>query len=57
MGTEISLDVGGLSVAWSKNHRGTDHGFLFQSADRRRVPSDEGDKQAEDAILMFLKWI
>ncbi len=49
MGTEISLDVGGLSVAWSKNHRGTDHGFLFQSADRRRVPSDEGDKQAEGA--------
>jgi|TARA_R110001606_G_scaffold274729_2_gene423126 hypothetical protein len=48
VGTEISLDIGGMSVAWSKNHRGMDHGFLFQSTDRRRVPFGEDDKQAED---------
>lgn len=48
MGTEISLDIGGMSIAWSKNHRGIDHGFLFQPADRRRVPFDEDEKQAED---------
>ena len=42
MGTEISLDVAGLTVDWSKNQLGADHGFLFQSEDRRRVaPEDE----------------
>ena len=43
MGTEISLDIAGLSVDWSKNHRGIDHGFLFQSDDRRRVPREDDD--------------
>lgn len=48
MGTEISLDIGGMSVAWSKNHRGMDHGCLFQVADRRHVPFDEDDQEVED---------
>ncbi|MDE0390614.1 MAG: HEPN/Toprim-associated domain-containing protein [Rhodospirillales bacterium] len=41
MGTEISLDIAGLSVDWSKNRRGADHGFLFQSDDRRRIPCED----------------
>ena len=47
MGTEISLDIAGLSVDWSKNSRGVDHGFLFQSDDRRRVPRED-DHQDDD---------
>ena len=43
MGTEISLDIAGLSVDWSKNRRGADHGFLFQSGDRRRVSLKDDD--------------
>ena len=43
MGTEISLDIAGLSVDWSRNRRGIDHGFLFQSGDRRRVPWEDDD--------------
>ena len=41
MGTEISLDVGGLTVDWSKNTRGNDHGMLFQHGDRKRIRSDQ----------------
>lgn len=36
MGTEISLDIGGMSISWSKNDRGMDHGSLFQLSDRKR---------------------
>lgn len=43
MGTEISLDIGGLSIDWSKNSRGTDHGPLFQEGDRKPVRSDQID--------------
>ncbi|OZB18870.1 MAG: hypothetical protein B7X53_02020 [Hyphomonas sp. 34-62-18] len=61
MGTEISLDIGGMSVAWSKNHRGMDHGFLFQSADQRCVPDDEDDDPSEDddpdQVLMDMTFI
>lgn len=56
MGTEISLDIAGLSVDWSKNRRGVDHGFLFQSDDRRRVPwaddDDDDDDDDPDRLLM-----
>lgn len=44
MGSEISLDIAGLSVDWSKNRRGADHGFLFQPDDRRRVPWEDDDR-------------
>jgi hypothetical protein len=37
MGTEITLDVVGLTVTYSKNSRGMDHGALFQGGDRKRV--------------------
>lgn len=43
MGTEITLDLGGMTVDWSKNHRSTDHGALFQAADRTRRPSEQID--------------
>ena len=53
MGTEISLDIAGLSVDWSKNHRGADHGFLFQSDDRRRVTCGDDDHDDDpDRSLM-----
>lgn len=41
MGTIISLDLGGLELVSSKNHRGMDHGALFQVHDRKRVRSDQ----------------
>ena len=43
MGTEITLEVGGLTVDWSKNGRGTDHGVLFQAKDRKRMRSEQID--------------
>ena len=43
VGTEISLDIGGISVDWSKNLRGVDHGALYQEQDRKRFPSDQID--------------
>lgn len=32
-----------MDVAWSKNHRGIDHGALFQEHDRTRAHSDQVD--------------
>ena len=43
MGTEIALSLGGADLAWSKNHRGMDHGALFQEGDRGRCRSDQID--------------
>lgn len=43
MGTEIHLDLGGLGLSWAKNHRGPDHGTLFQEEDRRPVHCDQID--------------
>ncbi|MDN3370315.1 MULTISPECIES: HEPN/Toprim-associated domain-containing protein [Ralstonia solanacearum species complex] len=40
MGTEISLDVGGMTLDWSKNTIGTDHGPLYQEQDRKRLMCD-----------------
>ena len=58
MGTEISLDVAGLSVDWSKNSRGVDHGFLFQSDDRRRIPWEDDDPDDDpDRSLMEMAFI
>lgn len=41
MGTEISLDVGGISIDWSKNSRGNDHRALFQTGDIKNFRSDQ----------------
>lgn len=43
VGTEITLDVGGVSITYSKNHRGIDHGSLFQEPDRKPLRSDQLD--------------
>lgn len=43
MGTEITLDVAGVAVTYSKNHRGIDHGSIFQELDRKTVKSDQLD--------------
>ncbi|QKF58415.1 HEPN/Toprim-associated domain-containing protein [Aliarcobacter lanthieri] len=40
MGTEISLNIGELSVSWSKNSMGIDHGVIFQEENRIPVKSD-----------------
>lgn len=57
MGTEITLEVGGLTVDWSKNSFGVDHGMLFQEQDRKCVHSDQIDydyykEENEDPGLM-----
>lgn len=41
LGTEITLDVGGVSITYSKNHLGIDHGSLFQAQDRKPVKSEQ----------------
>ena len=38
MGTEISLDVGGMLIAWAKNGMGPDFGELFLSSHRTVIP-------------------
>ena len=43
MGTEITLKVAGGSVTYSKNHRGIDHGSIFQEKDRKAIKSDQLD--------------
>ncbi|MEZ4533329.1 MAG: HEPN/Toprim-associated domain-containing protein [Thermomicrobiales bacterium] len=59
MGTEITLSVGGMDVAWSKNHRGIDHGALFQERDRTRAHSDQVDykyfEERDDAELASME--
>jgi hypothetical protein len=43
MGTEITLAVGGMTVAWSKNGIGMDHGALYQEHDRKRLLCNQID--------------
>ena len=43
MGTEITLDVAGMSVTYSKNRRGIDHGSIFQEGDRQAIKSAQLD--------------
>ena len=43
MGTEITIDVAGVSVTYSKNHRGNDHGSIFQEKDRKAIESNQLD--------------
>jgi hypothetical protein len=52
MGTEISLDLAGVSLDWSKNSIGLHHGPLFQEEDRKRLRhletrDSEGDEPDE----------
>lgn len=50
MGTEISLDVGGIEICWSKNSMGIDHGSLFQESDRKRIPDPSQDTEDADDV-------
>jgi len=43
MGTEIDLKIGEVSISWSKNSRGIDHGSLFQEKDIKKCISDQID--------------
>ena len=56
MGTEITLDVAEVSVTYSKNHRGIDHGSIFQEKDRKAIESDplvydQYEEEDEDPTL------
>ncbi len=53
MGTEICLEIGGMSITYAKNHRGADHGFLFQSSDRKKFQSGQYyyDDQDDSPLL------
>ena len=58
MGTEIQLKVDKLSIDWSKNHMGRDHGFLFQEKDRKRTRIDGFDYEEygePDAALELME--
>ena len=62
VGTEINLELGGLSLSWSKNHRGPDHGALFQEIDRGSVRSNQIDydhfrDQNEDPASMEMAFV
>jgi hypothetical protein len=48
VGTIISLDIGGLSISAAKNHRGDDHGFLFQPNDLERIQSKQRHHDGEE---------
>ncbi len=41
MGTEITLEIAGMTLDWCKNSKGADHGALFQNRDRKRIRSDQ----------------
>lgn len=43
MGTEITLDIGGVAIDWSKNAIGDHHGPLFQEQDRKRLHCKQVD--------------
>lgn len=46
MGTEISLEVGAITVDWGKNMRGSDHRPLYQERDRKRLICNQIDDDA-----------
>ncbi|MNC45737.1 hypothetical protein D3C75_947200 [compost metagenome] len=45
MGTVIELKVAGLSISYSKNSMGIDHGVLFQEKDRQKKYSNQIDHE------------
>lgn len=48
MGTEITLEVGGLCVDWGKNSSGANHGMLFQAHHKKRVRTQQLDYDCPD---------
>jgi hypothetical protein len=57
MGTEITLDVGGVSLTYSKNRRGMDHGCLFQEVDRKELNYFEDDERDDGSRLAEMGFI
>lgn len=63
MGTEITLDVGEIWLTYSKNHRGMDHGSLYEESDRKPIRSDqleyayykEHDEDPTSAEMAFIR--
>lgn len=58
MGTEISLNVSDMTVCWSKNSLGIDHGGLFQEGDHyvnlnEGEGSDDGDDSASADYILY----
>jgi len=43
LGTEITLDVAGVTITYSKSKRGIDHGSIFQEHDRGMVKCNQCD--------------
>jgi len=57
LGTQITLELAEMTLTYSKNHMGQDHGCLYQEGDRKRLRSDQVDydyfeKTKEDPALM-----
>ncbi len=57
MGTEITLEIAGMTLDYTKNFVGSDHGALFQTKDRKRIHSEQieyeyFEKSGEDPASM-----
>lgn len=46
MGTEVTLDINGNMIAWSKNGIDLHHGPLFQESDRVELPADPNEDES-----------
>jgi len=60
VGTEIHLEIGGVTLAWSKNSRGMDHGALFQELDNKpHFDSShyESDDDEQESILPHMAFV
>lgn len=51
MGTVVELKVCGICLDWGKNHKGNDHGFLFQKEDRTILTEYELSEEEEGDAL------
>jgi hypothetical protein len=47
MGTEVTLDINGNMIDWSKNGIGLHHGPLFQEPDRVELPADPDEDKSD----------
>ena len=47
MGTEVTLDINGNMLDWSKNGIGLHHGQLFQESDRVELPADSDEDESD----------
>ena len=54
MGTEVTLNINGNMIDWSKNGIGLHHGALFQEQDRVELPVDP-DEDGVDSYRKTLR--